>query len=238
MKYLLTFSYDGSLFNGFQRQKNVKTVQKTLEDSLSKLLLEPIVIKGAGRTDAKVHALGQTAHFETLKKITRNFKRNLNQDLNGDIVVKKLKRVKENFHARFMVKEKIYRYIINRDRSSKESSYYFKSLYSLDMDLMREAAKELEGKHDFHNFVSGDRDDYISYIKQIKIKKKRNYIIMEFKGVGFYRYMVRHLAGAIYDVGRGKTSIDDIKKMLDYPHIPRQLSVLPAQGLYLVKVKY
>ena len=94
MRYKIIFSYDGTCFHGFQRQKDLKSVQKVMEDALSNLLGENIVIKGAGRTDAKVHALGQVAHFDTIKSLPKNFRKKLNQELNPEINVQKIKKVK------------------------------------------------------------------------------------------------------------------------------------------------
>lgn len=238
MRYLIYFSYDGSLFHGLERQKDVKSVQKTLEDALSNVLKENIVIKASGRTDALVHALKQSAHFDYKGKLPYNIKNKLNKVLKKEIVIKKIKRKDSHFHARFNVKKKIYRYIINIDYNKKNDHYYFSTKYNLDLKKMKECKKLFLKKHDFHNFVSGDRINYESYIYKIKIKKRNNFIIMEFVGKGFYRYMVRHLAGALFDVGRGKVNIKTIKDMLDYPSIPKQLTVLPAYGLYLVDVKY
>lgn len=238
MRYLITFSYDGSKFHGFQRQKNVKNIQGTLERNLSEILKEEIIIKGSGRTDAKVHALMQTAHFDTSKPIPKDLKKRLNKALNDEIIIQKIKSVKTDFHARFLVKEKTYRYIINFDKKNINDDYYFTSYIFLDKKLMQEASKLFLGTHDFRNFVSGQRDDYVTHIKKIKIKEKNNKMILEFTGVGFYRYMVRHLVGALYDVGRKKISKEVIKEMLYNLENSRQLTVMPAYGLYLVNIKY
>lgn len=237
MRYLMSFSYDGSKFHGFQRQNDVVSVQRTLEEALSRLLEEKVVIKGSGRTDAGVHALVQTAHFDTEQKLTKDFKDVLNNEL-SNIVIEKIKKVDDDFHARFSVKEKTYRYVINLDRENQDDNYYFTSFVPLDVDKMKRTSKLLVGPHDFHNFVSGNREDYYTEIYKVDIKVDKNHIIFEFTGAGFYRYMIRHLVGALYDVGRGKATVDDVKFMLDFPDVFKQLSVLPAGGLYLVKVKY
>ena len=103
---------------------------------------------------------------------------------------------------------------------------------------MKNTAALFLGSHDFRNFVSGSRNDYHTYIKKISIKRKNNKIIIDFYGTGFYRYMVRNLVGAILDVGRGKVDISVVQEMLDNPLKERQLSTVPAQGLYLMKVYY
>ena len=238
MRYLIKFSYDGTLFKGFQRQKDFKSVQGTLESVLSKYFNEEILIKGTGRTDAGVHALCQGAHFDIAKKVTSSDLAYINEMLNGDIIIKKIKRVPDDFHARFNAVEKTYVYKIYLGKDNSKIGYYYQINYDLDLKKMKDVAKILVGTHDFHNFVSGNRDDYHSTIFSIKIKKKKNTIVITFKGVGFYRYMVRHLVGAILDVGRNKASIEDVKNMLNNPSVPKNLSVVPADGLYLVDIKY
>ena len=239
MRYLIKFSYDGTKFHGFQRQNNEKSVQGTLEKVLSDVFDMDIVIKGSGRTDAGVHALAQCAHFDAPKKVTREDINIINRILNDEIVIKSCKMVKDNFHARHDVKSKKYVYMINNGMYEKEKEgYYYQLKYDLDLGLMQRVAKLLEGTHDFRNFVSGSRIDYTTTIFKIKIKRKGNIIIMEFVGIGFYRYMVRHLVGAILDVGRGKAKVTDVERMLENPHIDKKLSVVPADGLYLVDIKY
>ena len=199
---------------------------------------QPIFIKASGRTDAGVHALKQSAHFDYEFKLPKNFKNRLNQELKGDIVIKKVWKKDPNFHARFNVKTKTYCYVINLDTTRRNDNYYFTTNYKLNLKKMRQAQKLFLKSHDFRNFVSGTRDNYETFITKVKIKKQNNFLKFEFTGTGFYRYMVRRLVGALFDVGRGKVSIDEVKTMLTNPDIPRQLTVMPASGLYLVKVKY
>lgn len=239
MRYLIKFSYDGTKFHGFQRQKNVKNVQGTIEKVLSNILQEKIIIKGSGRTDAGVHAFCQCAHFDTTKKITANKMQKINKALNHEIVIKTYQKVKSNFHARHNVKWKKYLYKIylgNSDTSKK--GYYYEIKGKLNIKNMKNTAKLFEGTHDFRNFVSGKRINYITTIFHVKITKRGKTIILEFKGVGFYRYMIRHLVGAIIDVGRGKVDKNVVFNMLHQINIPKTLSVVPAEGLYLAKIKY
>lgn len=239
MRYLIKFSYDGTKFHGFQRQNNEKSVQGTLEKVLTDIFDMPIVIKGSGRTDAGVHAECQCAHFDAPKKITREDINIINRVLNEEIVIKSWCKVKDDFHARHDVKSKKYVYKINNGVYDEEKEgYYYQLKYDLDMGLMKRAAKLFEGTHDFRNFVSGPRLDYTTTIFKTKVKRKGDIIIMEFVGIGFYRYTVRHLVGAILDVGRGKAKIADVERMLENPHVQKNLSVVPADGLYLMDIKY
>lgn len=238
MRYLITFSYDGSKFHGFQRQKDEKSVQKTLEDSLTLLLKKKIEIKGSGRTDSMVHAFNQCAHFDYNHNLNLfKTKKLLNELLDKEIIVKKIKKVSNNFHARFSVKEKKYCYVINFDKNNVNDKYYFTSYKNLNIKAMEEAAKILTGIHDYENFVSGKRENYITYVKKIKIKQRGHYLIFEFIGTSFYRYMVRHLVGALYDIGRNKMKMDELKKLVD-KSILKSSSVMPAYGLYLVNIKF
>ena len=239
MRYLIKFSYDGTKFHGFQRQNDVKNVQGTLEKVLSDVLESEIVIKGCGRTDAGVHAKCQCAHFDSQRKLTREDINIVNRLLNEEIVIKSWHKVSDDFHARHDVKYKKYVYMINcgsYDRSKE--GYYYQIKYDLDLSAMKRAVKLFVGTHDFRNFVSGPRLDYTTTIFKAKVKKKGDTILLEFVGVGFYRYMVRHLVGAILDVGRGKAKVADVERMLDNPLLEKSLSVVPADGLYLLEIKY
>ena len=127
---------------------------------------------------------------------------------------------------------------VNNGKYKKEyDGYYYQVKYNFDIKKMKNASKLLIGTHDYHNFVSGYRDDYTSTIYNIKIKKHGDIIVFKFVGIGFYRYMIRHLVGALLDVGRGKVDIHIIENMLD-KDIDKKLSVVPADGLYLEKIWY
>ena len=239
MRYLIRFSYDGTKFHGFQRQNTEKNVQSTLENIFSKELDENIVIKGAGRTDAGVHALDQCAHFDTNKVLTKDIIAKINNILEPDLVIKSFEEVPGDFHARHNVKEKTYVYkIINGPLKDNEVGYYLSVNKSLDINMMKEACKIFDGTHDFRNYVSGLRDDYVSTIHSVKLSTHDNKIEIEFRGIGFYRYMVRHLVGAILDVGKGRVDLDTVKYLLEHPEIDKKLSVAKANGLYLTNISY
>ena len=239
MRYLIRFSYDGTKFHGFQRQNDVKNVQGTLERVLSDVFESDIVIKGSGRTDAGVHANGQCAHFDIDKKITKEDINIINRILNDEIVIKSYKLVRNDFHARHDVKRKKYIYKLNiGDFDKTKEGYCYQKRLKLDFFLMKRAMKLFVGTHDFRNFVSGPRLDYTTTIYKTKIKRKGDMVLFEFVGIGFYRYMVRHLVGAVIDVGRGKAKVSDVERMIENPLVEKNLSVVPAEGLYLVEVKY
>lgn len=235
MKYMLVIAYDGSKFYGFQRQKDVKSVQKYLEDGISNILKEEIAIKGAGRTDRGVHALGQVVHFETNQNIY-----NLQKDFNchyPDVRIKKIKKVSSDFHARHSTKSKTYLYKIDLS-NSLDNNYYLLIRNELNIKEMQDAAKEFLGTHDFRNFVGGKRLDYVTTITKIKIKVKKKILYLKFTGVGFYRYMIRNLVGALIEVGKNKISSDVLKEMLAHPEVEKRLPTSSPNGLYLVKIRY
>ncbi len=234
MRILIEFRYDGSMFSGFQRQNKDRSVQKDIEDTLASIYGEKIDIKGAGRTDAGVHALGQTATFDVPYYIEQ-LKDILNEKL-SDIEIKKLKVVDDDFHARFSAIGKVYLYKIKLN--SKGKSPYYICLKDIDIDKMKEVANVFVGTHNFKNFVSGERDNYETVIKSIKFYKVFNYMTIRFEGAGFYRYMVRNLVGAMIDAGKGKVTVDEVKSMLDHPEQHKQLSTALPNGLYLYKVLY
>lgn len=238
MRVKIVFKYDGSKFNGFQRLNNCRSVQGEIENVLSTIYQQEIVIKGSGRTDAKVHANNQVAHFD-VEEIKPNLIKLLNLNLNPDIVIKSLRVVSDNFHARMSVKKKEYIYRINLGLfQSSLNDYYYQPRFKLDIKLMKQASKYLLGTHDFRNFVSGERDDYFTTIYDIKFIRHFNHLDIYFVGAGFYRYMVRNLVGALIDVGRCKESAISIKNMVENPFVEKRLLTAPPEGLYLNKIWY
>lgn len=234
MKIMLVISYDGSKFFGFQRQNSKRSVQKDLETALSTLYEKELKVKGAGRTDAGVHARYQVVHFETEKYINC-LKSKLNNILE-DIKVKKVKIVDNDFHSRYDVKNKIYVYKIDLS-NTRDNNYYLVLNYKLNIKKMRHASKLFLGTHNFESFVSGYRDNYISTIIDIKIYKLNNVVYLKFKGYGFYRYMVRNLVGALIEIGKGKIKEDLIQEMLNN-ETKKRLPTSSPNGLYLYKINY
>ena len=240
MRYLATISYDGSKFYGFQRLNNEKSIQDEIEKSLSKLNKNFVEIKGSGRTDRGVHARGQKIHFDLDINISPERLINaVNSLLSPYIRFIDCKFVKDDFHARFMVKEKTYRYVINMGKYDPiRQDYIYNYGYKLDFKSMKKASKYLVGKHNFKVFVSGDRDNYNSEIFSVSFVKKNNYLEINFKGKSFYRYMVRNMVGALILVGRGKISIEDFAGMVDSNESRYTYMTVPSNGLYLESVEY
>lgn len=238
MRIKLVFSYDGSKFKGFQRQKGVRSVQATVEEALSKIYGEKIEIKGAGRTDAGVHANYQVAHYDNNKKV-KNLEKRINDLVLPDIVIKSATQVKDDFHARQSAKKKEYIYKINLGPFQHAlTNYYMQPRFKLDISLMKTASKYMLGTHDFKNFVAGERDDYTTTIHSITFNKRFSKLEIRFVGTGFYRYMVRNLVGALLEVGKCKVPIYEIENMISLPNIEKRLPTAEPEGLYLNKIWY
>lgn len=240
MRYLIRFGYDGSHFYGFQRLKNKVSVQKTLEDALTIINKKLVEIKGAGRTDIGVHANCQCAHFDLDMNIPEGrLKMAINSIVHPYIHIVECRKVSDDFHARFSVKRKKYVYKIWCGAyDPKKYDYYLMYDKKLDVDKLKECASVLIGRHDFHNFVSGSRDNYDMEIEDIEIVENGEEVDIVFTGKSFYRYMVRNLVGSMLDYNEGKCDILLLQKMLNNKDFDYQLSCATAKGLYLEGVYY
>lgn len=238
MRVKMTFSYDGSKFHGFQRLPNERSVQAEVEKVLSKIYGKSIEIKASGRTDAGVHANNQVAHYDADNKI-KHLKKEINKLLPNDIRIKKIQYVDDNFHARNSAVKKEYVYKINLGPyKSSMNDYLFQPNYKLDLSFMKEASKSFIGTHDFSNFSSGDKENFVTTIHSITFVKNFGKLEIHFLGVGFYRYMVRNIVGALLEVGKCKIRKEEIDSMINNPNIPKRLPTAKAEGLYLNKVWY
>ena len=240
MKYLVSISYDGSKYYGFERQPKLKTIQGEIERVLKKISKEDITIKGAGRTDRGVHALDQKAHFELSNNIPCDgLKDAMNSLLDDYIYINYVKEVNEDFHARFDCASKTYEYYLNvGEYNPIKNDYIYNYNKPLNIGKMRKAAKYLCGMHSYEAFTAGERENYNSIVYKITISKKDNIIKFKFDGKSFYRYMVRNLVGILIDVGRGKIEPIDAKKTLEAKKNICGYVTAPACGLYLTKVNY
>ena len=240
MRYLVTISYDGSNFYGFQRLKNKRSVQEEIEKVLKVINKKEVEIKGAGRTDKGVHAYGQRVHFDLDIVIPKErLLKAMNDSLPNDIRITNIEEVDKDFHARFNVVKKVYQYRINTGKYDPlKNNYYYQFDYNIDMSLLNKAKEILKGEHNFKNFVSGERDNYDAVIYDIILEEKEGDITITFIGKSFYRYMVRNMVGAMLDVATGKNSLDELKEMLDNVKVVKQMSCAPAQGLYLLEIFY
>lgn len=240
MRYRVSISYDGSKFYGFQRLGAKRSVQKELEDALTKINKGKVLVKGAGRTDRGVHALDQCVHFDLDQNVPAERLVNaINSIVKPDIFVNSACIVDDNFHARFNVSKKTYTYVINLGEfDTIKDNYLYNYNRSLNIGAIKKVSKLLLGPHNFRAFTSGARENYNSIIYKIKIKKQKDLLYLTFVGKSFYRYMVRNMVGALISVGEGKLSNQDILAYLDDENVNVHYTTVPANGLYLVKVDY
>lgn len=240
MRYLISISYDGTLFYGFERQKNKRTIQGEIEKVLTVINKKKVEIKGAGRTDRGVHAYDQKAHFDLDQNVPiERLLKAINSRLPSDIRIDSIEVVDKEFHARFNCIKKTYKYYINTSEYDiMKNNYLYNYNKELNIENMIEASKYLLGPHDFEVFVSGPRENYDSIIESINIKNNNGLLEFTFVGKSFYRYMVRNLMGALLLVGEGKCEPINVKEMLDKKQNIYHFKTVPACGLYLMKVEY
>ena len=244
-KYQILIEYVGTNFRGWQVQKKGKTIQGLIQDRISKILREKIILFGSGRTDAGVHALEQSAHFECRKKIINvdKFLKSINYFLNKDLVtVLKVKKKNKNFHSRFSAKMRIYKYVIvNRlSRPVLDKNRGWHIINNLDLKIMKKAAKKLIGTNDFSTFRSSNcrAKSPIKSMKSVKIKSKDNKIEIEFQSQSFLQQQVRSMVGCLKYVGEKKWTLKKFILVMNSKNRVLCAPPAPPEGLYLAKVIY
>ena len=243
MRYFIKFSYDGTLFHGYQKQVGLRTVEECLERALFNINnhTETKVV-ASGRTDRGVHAIGQTASFNLCINITLDkLKMALNSLLPEDIHVLSTEIVDKDFHARYMAKEKTYEYVINMgEYDPLKRNYVYQLNKKLDVDKMKNAIKSFVGEHVFKSFVSNEcvKDNYVRTIYNAEIKEEKDLLIITFTGNGFMKYQVRNMVGTLIKIGLKKLDQDIIKDIFNDCSLEKYVFTAPSEGLYLVNVKY
>lgn len=243
MRFLIKFSYDGTNYSGFQAQKGLDTIEKRINDALTKINNgKKTSITATGRTDKGVHALSQYGTADISVNITeKKLKKAMNSNIPNDIHVIEAKQVDDDFHARYNVKEKTYKYILNQgEYNPLERNYVFQYNYDLDVNSIKKAIKYFLGKHDFRAFVTDnkEKDNCVREITKVDIKEEDKKIIFTFTGDGFLRYQIRNMVGILIRVGENKLPPEKIKEILESKDRTKSGKTAPAEGLYLVDVKY
>ena len=243
MRYLIKFSYDGTNYSGFQKQKGLNTIEEKLEEALTKINNgKKTTITATGRTDKGVHALCQYGHADIDVNINeKKLKRAMNSNLPEDIHVIETKEVDNNFHARYNVKEKEYKYYINiGEYNPIERNYVYQYNYNLNIDNMKKAIRFFEGEHDFRALVTDnkEKENCVRTITYTNIELKDNKIIITFRGNGFLRYQVRNMVGLLIKIGENKISPDSVDKIIESKDRTKASKTAPSEGLYLTKVIY
>ena len=244
-RYQLLIEYVGTNFRGWQIQKKGSTIQGLIQEKLSKLLKQKIILNGSGRTDTGVHAIEQSAHFDCQNDIIDliKFLKSMNHFLNNQgIAIKKIRKRNYKFHSRFSAKQRIYKYIIFNQISAPviESNRGWHIRNPLDIDLIKKGAKKLEGTNDYSTFRSSSchAKSPIKTIKSVKIKSSKNKIEIEFNSQSFLQQQVRSMVGCLKYLGEKKWDLKKFDKVFRSKKRILCAPPAPPEGLFLVRVTY
>lgn len=244
MNYKMKISYDGTRYQGWERQKNTDmTIQGKLESVLSLMTGSPVEVIGSGRTDAGVHAQGQiaNAHFHSPMTVDE-IKDYLNHYLPDDICVEEVKMASERFHSRYNALGKTYKYTcyIGDGKPVFHRKYVYVLEEKPDIEKMRRAAQDLMGTHDFASFCSNPKmkKSTVRCVDSITIEADGDYLVFTYHGNGFLHHMVRILTGTLLEVGTGKRSMESMPELLHAKTRAMAGYTVPAQGLCMIEVDY
>ena len=244
-RYQILVEYAGSNFRGWQVQKNGKTVQGLIQEKISKLLKNKISIYGAGRLDSGVHALEQSAHFDTEINIKKKdkFLKSINHFLRKEnIAILGLKKRSQNFHARFSAKMRIYNYIIINRLSEPvlEKNRGWHIIKKLDLNLMKRGAKKFVGTKDFSSFRASScrAKSPVKTMKLVKVQASKDKINIEFRSQSFLQKQVRSMVGCLKYLGEKKWSLKKFENVMKSKKRALCAPPAPPEGLYLTKVIY
>lgn len=243
MRYFIDLSYCGAPFHGWQVQPGVVTVQSTIEDALHKLTGRPIAVTGAGRTDAGVNARRMIAHIDLPDDFDtgERFMRSLNSLCGRYIAIRSIRHVAPDAHARFDATERTYRYFAHTAKNPFLGDLSWQAPASLDFDAMNEAALTLIGRRDFTSFskLHTDVKTNICDLRAAawkRIDDERWYF--EISADRFLRNMVRAVVGTLVDIGRHKTTVEDLRRIMEAKNRCAAGTSMPGTPLFLWEVKY
>lgn len=243
MTVKLLVDYIGTAYHGWQKQKGLDTVQERLENAVKNLTGQTVCVHGSGRTDAGVHATGQTAHFSLEDRgRSYNFEKGLNHFLPPDIRVLDAETVADDFHARFSAKSKTYRYLIYESATDR-AVFYLRAMRSgvrLDTSAMRKAASVLTGEHDFASFMSAGSPvgSTVRTVYELEVERRGCLIVITARANGFLYNMVRRIVSVLVKAGKGDISVGEVEKILAARDGKTIKDIAPACGLYLAGVEY
>jgi len=243
MRIALGIEYDGTNYHGWQRQRNICTIQEKVEQALSQVASQPILIACAGRTDAGVHALGQVVHFDTIAmRPDRAWILGANSDLPSDIRILWARHVSPDFHARYSATSRQYRYMIYNQKIAPALLRHraMWCSHELNEKLMSEAGQSLLGRHDFSSFRGSgcQAKSAIREVISLDVKRSGGMINIDIKANAFLLHMVRNIVGVLTKVGTGERPRTWVKEVLHACDRRKAAVTAPACGLYLVKVEY
>lgn len=239
----LGVEYDGSAYCGWQLQDHSPSVQEDLEKALRIIVNEKVRVHCAGRTDTGVHALEQIVHFDTtVERDARNWIQGVNTKMPSTVNVHWAKTVSDDFHARFSAHARRYQYVIlNRSCRSallaKRVNWY---KYSLDADLMHQAAQVLLGEHDFSSFRASGCQAHqpVREVQAISVKRVGDLVILDIKANAFLQHMVRNIVGTLLKVGNQKRPVEWVREVLEHRDRTVAGMAADANGLYFIRAFY
>ena len=242
MRYFVYLSYKGTDYHGWQRQENAPSVQQTLEDAFSVVLREPVSLTGAGRTDTGVHARMMVAHFDAAQPLadTEGLVARLNNFLPRDITLQRILPVKEDAHARFDALSRKYEYYCTESKTPFYPDLVTRIPKGLDFDRMNQAAELLLSAGDFASFckLHSDVKTTICHVTRAEWLKQGELWVFVIEANRFLRNMVRAVVGTLFEVGRGRLTVDDFRAVIDLKKREAAGQSAPAEGLYLADIKY
>ena len=242
-KVALVVEYNGQAYSGWQSQHHAPSVQAVLEKALSRIADHPVAVVAAGRTDAGVHAAGQTVHFETVaQRPPRAWTLGCNSHLPADISVRWAGEVPADFHARYSAQWRRYRYLIC-DRATRPAllagrvAWYH---YALDASRMQQAAGHLPGEHDFSSFRAAECQSRTAFrrLDEITVRRVGELVVVDVQANAFLHHMVRNLAGVLLAVGRGEREPEWAAEVLAARDRRVGGITAPADGLYFMGAFY
>lgn len=242
MRYFVTFSYDGSRYHGWQIQPNGDSVQAQLQRGLSLLLRQEVMVTGAGRTDAGVHARMMVAHFDFPTSLDeKQLVYKLNKLLPGDIAIAGVRQVEENLHARFSATSRMYRYYVHTAKNPFLRNTSCELHYPLDFNKMNEAADMLKRYDDFGAFCKAHADVKTTLCKVTVARWHQTSPTtwyFEIRANRFLRNMVRAVVGTLIDVGRGRLTMEDFQRVVEGKKRTEAGESMPAHALFLEDITY
>lgn len=245
VRYKAIIAYDGTNFHGFQRQPKGRTVQEEIEKTLTKMASKRIEIHGSGRTDAGVHALGQVIHFDfPYERPLEKMRFGLDTQTPDDIAVKNVEIVAEDFHCRYLVKEKTYefRVDIGKPRSPFRRFYASYYPYPINVEKIQRALPDFLGTHDFTSFCSTgssvDDKTRTIYEANLQVSESGDELIFTFRGDGFLYKMIRIMVGTLLKIGNNRMPEDCIPAIIAAKDRNLAGPTAHPEGLYLKEVSY
>lgn len=243
MRIAIGIEYDGTEYNGWQRQKSGDGIQEVVEEGLSRVAAGRVEVTCAGRTDTGVHAAGQVAHFDTsVQRSDRGWLLGANSNLPADINLTWVKPVADDFHARFSALSRTYRYVI-LNRLVRSSLYRHRAWWvhvPLDADRMHRAGQALLGEHDFSSFRAAgcQSSGPVRDITALAVRRRHDWVVLEITANAFLQHMVRNITGTLVAIGAGEAGEDWAREVLHGRDRKMAGVAAPPHGLTLMDVRY